>query len=134
VWTSSIDLKVHIPYTDPIMKKIYLTPAEWTGEREDEMNDLYEKIVDGKVGNVINKDDWDEEKDLGVHKGKYWSVEQEVADIDTFLKHRDLSNLTLYRSEGYRGVMCYSGWYEEDDDMYWLDVINDYMVYRVVEA
>ena len=94
------------------------------------------KLLGGKLGKVVEikeGSDWNEESCCNIIKGKEYEVGECVGEIDEFLVGKDLDELVLLRSDGYRGVLCYSGYMEVGGKMYVLDVINDYVVYEVIK-
>jgi len=89
---------------------------------------LFKKLWNGEVGNVVEGSDWDDELDCIVIDDTEYEMNRFECDIDEFLKGKDLSTLVLYEDDGYRGVGCYSGSIEVDGKMYSLDIVNEYQV------
>jgi len=96
------------------------------------MKHLYD-LFDGKApgAKVVNYDDWDEDKDAIVLKGQEYETGKEVGDIDTFLDKHGTEGLVLFKTDGYRGSGCYSGYMKVGGKEYTLDIINDYVVYEI---
>jgi len=55
-------------------------------------------------------------------------------DIDILLDENGTENLTLFRSEGYRGNVCYEGILEVGDRHFLLDVVGEYTWFHLIEV
>lgn len=93
--------------------------------------DLFYKLFGGEIGEVRDYDDWDEERDMISIDGVDYQLGEEVGDIDTFLNLVGTEGLVLFRTDGYRGLGCYSGYIKHGEDEYTLDINNDYVAYRI---
>lgn len=98
-------------------------------------------MVDGKVGKVVNVGDIkgmvfkgvefesvgdDVYVDVGV---KGMVLGDDVVNVDEFeVEEKDL---VLLLSDGYRGMCCYEGWVVNDKGVFWLDLVNDGLVYKM---
>ena len=103
--------------------------------QREEMTDmkLLNKLVNGEVGTVREVSDWNEDECcIEIDNVKY-KLGEEVDGIDEFLKDKNLDDLVLFRGDGYRGIMCYSGYIEVDGKEYTLDIINEYVVYEITK-
>jgi hypothetical protein len=98
-------------------------------------NDLSNNLLKGKVGKVVeieNGDDWDDDNCFVLYDGKKFELLDEVNDIDSFFENRDVSKVVLFMDveEGF----CLNGLYFENDKVFWLDIMNDYNVFEVKEV
>lgn len=89
-------------------------------------------LFNGEIGEVVEGSDWDEENECividGVKYDEMWECEE---DIDKFLDKNGVDGLKMFRSGGYRGDGCYSGFMVVNGKKYSLDVMNDYKVYEL---
>lgn len=97
--------------------------------------DKFRDLVDGNIGRIVIEGE-DKEFDGGdedwvVVEGKKLYVGDVVDDIDGF--EFEEKDLILFKGDGYRGVCCYSGVVKKEDKWYWLDIMNDYVVYELSE-
>jgi hypothetical protein len=95
---------------------------------------LFWKIWDGEVGVVVEGDDWNEERKCICIDGVDYKLVDDGEDIDEWMLRNevDLDKLMLFRSEGYRGVGCYNGYYKLNDGSEWsFDFVSDGVVYRI---
>jgi len=100
------------------------------------MFDKFNKLVNGLIGRVIEEGVEEDgffvgEDDGVVVEGRMMFVGECVGGIDEF--EFDEEKLVLFRGDGYRGVECYNGVVEKDGKWFWLDVVNDYLVYELEE-
>jgi len=99
------------------------------------MFDKFDDLLDGKIGKVVdegNRGDFDcGDDEWVVVEGKKLYVGKEVCDIDEF--DFNGGEVVLFKGDGYRGVCCYNGVVKKDGKWYWLDIMNDYMVYELGE-
>lgn len=95
------------------------------------MYDFY-KLFNGEIGKVIHEEFWNEDDGTLLIDGKQYEVSEEVCSIDDFnFEEKDL--FLLWSEEGYRGDGCYSGYVKREDGVYYLDIINEYMVLKCEE-
>jgi hypothetical protein len=83
-------------------------------------------LFEGKVGNVMDENDF--ESKYGV-SDEFDFEGDVICDINEF----DFDNceyIDLNKSDGYRGVGCYEGIVKKNNKLYYLDIINDGVVWR----
>ena len=104
------------------------------------MNNLY-NLIDGKIGKVVEvevgsiefegkKVVFDEDGIFEIDGIELCNVCEEEDGIDEF-GIKDDDKLLLVKGDGYRGVCCYEGILVRDGEWYCLDVMNEYMVYKL---
>lgn len=93
-----------------------------------------DKLLNGEVGEVIYGDDWNYERECMVIDGEDYELGEMVSGIDEFLEENGVENLKLFRSDGYRGEYCYSGYMKIGDKEYSLEIMSDYVVYEITKV
>ena len=83
-------------------------------------------LFEGKVGNVMDENDF--ESKYGV-SDEFDFEGDVICDIDEF-DFSDCEYIDLNKSDGYRGVGCYEGIVKKNNELYYLDIINDGVVWR----
>ncbi len=98
-------------------------------ESMEHFRDLFDFSIEG--AKVVNYDDWDEDEEVIKIDGTRYELGSEVGDVDSFLNKHGTGGLVLFKSSGYRGTGCYSGYMKVGGKEYTLDIMNDYLVYEI---
>lgn len=94
------------------------------------MEDYFWDLVNGNIGKVVP----DNDDCLFIVDGKEYEIDSYVTSVDEFLDGKDLSKLTLFRGDGYRGVCCYYGAYVDETGVYMLDIVSEDQVCKMKEV
>ncbi len=87
------------------------------------------ELFRGNIGNVIDDNN---DSDIVVIDGVSYDIGEEICPIEQF--EFEPEQLTLYRVDaGYCGKGCYSGVVQKENEMFWLDIVCEGTVSRLIK-
>lgn len=106
-----------------------------------------DKLLSGQVGKIVTSTNfgtgdgdyesefWNDETCEVNYNEKKYELQECVGDIDEFFEQHEIDsqNLILFREDGLEEVQCYFGLYFTNDQVYHLDILNDYEVWLLTE-